>query len=360
MISMIKRPFLLSLLVGTLICSNPVKSQTYCFPGFQMACFYGDQITRVVFAGINHLDNVCSDDTDGKKDFTTTVAPASVTAGNSYTLTVTFSVNSSVGAIAWFDFNDDGVFQAGESFNLGTRTSSGDLSVSIPIPANAAVGNTRFRIMNRKNNVNPMPGPNDACHSISNYRGQMKDYSLTINPGSSLPVGLQSFTSRSAGQVVKLDWVTESERDNALFLVQYAPDGENWIDLDEVKSYGDSQREQFYHLEHTEPVYGMNYYQLLQKDNNGEWNVLDRTGVFRPAEEIRVYSNPCLNDLKILGIERNSEVLILNVLWEQKQQYFFSQKEEEAQLDLSGLDSGVYFVRVKSSASDQLFKLVKE
>lgn len=91
--------------------SRHAVAQTYCFPGFQMACFYGDQITRVVFAGINHFDNVCTNDADGKKDFTTTVTPAEVIAGSTYTLTVTFTVNSSVGAIAWLDFNDDGVFR---------------------------------------------------------------------------------------------------------------------------------------------------------------------------------------------------------------------------------------------------------
>lgn len=360
MISMIKRFVLFILLSGTCVCSNPAKSQTYCFPGFQMACFYGDQITRVVFAGINHFDDVCNTDADGKKDFTTALAPASVIAGNTYVLTVTFNVNSSVGAIAWFDFNDDGVFQASESFNLGTRTSSGELSVSVPVPANATVGNTRFRIMNRKNNVNAMPGPGDACHSISNYRGQMKDYGLMINPGSALPVGLREFTSNGEGQIVKLNWVTESERDNELFLIQHATDGMNWRYLDEVKSYGNSQTEQFYGLEHTDPVYGMNDYQLLQKDKNGEWKVLAATSAFLHAEGIQVYPNPCLSDLNISGLERNSEVTVFNAVWEEEKRCFFPEKEEVARFDLSGLDSGIYFVLIKNGTANNLFKLVKE
>ncbi|MNK33131.1 hypothetical protein D3C87_516060 [compost metagenome] len=360
MISTIKLLFLWMVFSGTIICSNPANSQTYCFPGFQMACFYGDQITRVVFAGINHFDDVCNNDADGKKDFTNTVSPASVTAGNTYTLTVTFSVNSSVGAIAWFDFNDDGIFQAGESFNLGTRTSSGDLSVSVPIPANAAVGNTRFRIMIRKNNVNPMPGSGDACHSISNYRGQMKDYSFTINPGSSLPVGLKSFTSNKEDQTVKLNWVTESEQHNELFLVQHAADGINWTDLDEVASYGDSQNEQFYELLHRDPIPGTNYYQLFQKDKNGEWKFLDRTSIQIHLQGIQIYPNPFPDELSLSGLERNSEVMVFNAVWEEEKRYFFSQKQEVARLDLGELDSGIYFVVIKNGTTSRLFKLMKE
>lgn len=92
------------------------QAQSYCWPNVQIACFYGDMITRVNFSNINHLENVCNNDPDGKKDFTTTVPAATVIAGNTYTLTVTLNVNSSAGARAWIDFNRNNVFEASESF----------------------------------------------------------------------------------------------------------------------------------------------------------------------------------------------------------------------------------------------------
>lgn len=46
----------LILLTGSCIISGTSFTQTYCYPDVQMACFYGDQIVRVSFAGIDSED----------------------------------------------------------------------------------------------------------------------------------------------------------------------------------------------------------------------------------------------------------------------------------------------------------------
>lgn len=325
-----------------------------------MACFYGDQITRVVFAGINHFDNVCNNDADGKKDFTTTVAPAEIVAGSTYTLTVTFAVNSSVGAIAWLDFNDDGVFQSTEAFNLGTRSSSGDLSVNIPIPVTAAISSTRLRIMNRKNNVNPAPGAGDACHSISNYRGQMKDYAVNIGIGSALPVELKTFLVSDEKDAVSVRWTTETERDNDFFRIQRSTDGMNWITVGDVKSAGNSVIEQLYMLKDLNPVYGISYYQVLQQDKNGEVRLLDRKSVSRQHAETVVFPNPCRNELTITNLEKQTEIMICDLFGEEQQHVKVADKTAEIRLGLSDLRSGLYFVILKNESGISTVKIYKE
>lgn len=167
-------------------------AQTYCTPSVQMACFYGDKIVQVTFAGINHTDDVCTTDSEGKKDFTTTVAPAQVTAGNSYNLSVGVENNSSTGTErvrAWIDFNHNYLFEAGESFDLGIGTGNTVLSATIAVPANAVIGTTAMRVMYRRTSANQL-NATDACHSYGSYRGQMKDYAVTINSSNSCTAAL--------------------------------------------------------------------------------------------------------------------------------------------------------------------------
>lgn len=176
---------LLSILLPT-----TALAQAYCTPSSQMACFYGDKIVNVTFAGINHTDNVCDVDAHGIKDFTSTVTPAQVTTGNSYNLSVAVENSSSSGTErvrAWIDFNHNYIFEASESFDLGIGTGNTILSAIISIPVNAVSGTTAMRIMYRRTNA---LNAEDACHSYGSYRGQLKDYAVTINASVSCTAAL--------------------------------------------------------------------------------------------------------------------------------------------------------------------------
>lgn len=214
--------------------------------------------------------------------------------------------------------------------------------------------------MNRKNNVNAAPGAADACHSMSSYRGQMKDYAVNIGVGSSLPVELISFKATPEDQHINLYWITGSERDNELFLIEHSVDGTNWKQLDSVKSQGNSSEEQFYQLIHWDPAYGVNYYLLSQKDKNGEWKQLDRLSVSSLENQVQVYPNPCFNELKVSGLERNSELYVFNTVWEQEKGDFFSEKEAEVILDWNDLKPGIYFLVVKDDSGEKTFQIVRE
>jgi|GEM_PF-3564131 len=163
-----------------------LSAQTYCTPSVQMACFYGDKIVHVSFAGINHTDDVCSVDAEGQKDFTSTVSPAQVTAGNSYGISVGVENSFSTGTERvriWIDFNHNYVFEDTESFDLGVGIGNTVLTATIPVPAAAVAGTTRMRVMYRRTSTNPLEAT-DACHAYGNYRGQLKDYAVTINTSS--------------------------------------------------------------------------------------------------------------------------------------------------------------------------------
>ncbi|MCE3296521.1 MAG: hypothetical protein K0R65_2235 [Crocinitomicaceae bacterium] len=150
-----------------------VPTAASCSPTTTETGNYNTGITRVQF---NTLDHAHTDnDNDGLQDFTCT-NNTTVSTNTSYTLTVTLS-SSSEYCIAWIDYDDDGVFEAGEkvlNHNTG-GTSATSHSISVAIPQYPAVTGKliRMRIMT---DFNPLAG--DGC-TDTEY-GEIEDYSIFI------------------------------------------------------------------------------------------------------------------------------------------------------------------------------------
>lgn len=158
-------------LLGTGLC--------YCTPEFTSAV---EPITSVVFAGIDYTTSEEVDATDSFEDFTTTVAPAQVTKGQSYTINLQGNTDGEFTNYftVYFDFNANGRYtDAGEEFQVtdsifdSTGTDGQTVSTSITIPATANVGTTRFRVFKRFNAY-----PLDPCGSYG--YGQVEEYAVTI------------------------------------------------------------------------------------------------------------------------------------------------------------------------------------
>ena len=332
------------------------QAQSYCWPNVQIACFYGDMITRVNFSNINHLENVCNNDPDGKKDFTTTVPAATVIAGNTYTLTVTLNVNSSAGARAWIDFNRNNVFEASESFSLGTRTSNGDLSVPVTIPAGASTGISRLRVTNRKNNVSAMPGAGDACHSLSSYRGQIKDYAVYISNEMPLPVELSHFDAVIQDNAVLLSWTTASEKDNPVFNVERSEDGLSWVSLQSIKGRGNSNTRSQYDFSDHAPIQGFNYYRLKQSDDHHHTSYSNTIAVdYGTAALDEVYPNPFQEMIIIKANNKSLPAVLYNNRGEILPTAISYSTDHLIMIDTRPLEKGLYVLRF----NQHCYKLIK-
>ncbi|MEM6362931.1 MAG: DUF4347 domain-containing protein, partial [Planctomycetota bacterium] len=114
---------------------------TYSDPGGSDNTY--DYITNVTFAGIN---NTTGRDSNAYGDYTSQFA--TITVGESNTLSVTIVEDDDNDVTAWFDWNQDGDFDdAGEEYVIVTSTvSPGPHSVTITAPNDATVGTTRMRI----------------------------------------------------------------------------------------------------------------------------------------------------------------------------------------------------------------------
>jgi len=157
-----------------------VDSQTYCTSNGNMD--YGTAVTLVNFESINNSTGK----SNPYENYTSIVA--NVTRGNDYNLIVNTNTDGeyTIQGMAWIDWNDDGDFDdSGEEFVLGNaqNVSNGPFSnspLSISIPTNASIGQTRMRISAKYN------AAATACET--GFDGEVEDYSIIISAPTPAPV----------------------------------------------------------------------------------------------------------------------------------------------------------------------------
>lgn len=132
-----------------------------------------DYIANVTFNTINNttlsVGNGCS-----YGDYTS--ISTTVIQGNSYDLTVTFDSEGAWTEFVsvWFDWNQNGDFEASERTDLGSGIDA-TLTVSITIPPTALLGPTRMRVNEDWNGYAA-----DACSTVSAF-GETEDYTVVVS-----------------------------------------------------------------------------------------------------------------------------------------------------------------------------------
>ena len=144
----------------------------YCAPSNAgSAC-----ITNVTFNTINNSSGCSSAGAPNYTDYSTTVAPTSIIAGQTYTFSVNTPANVYATSIVsvWIDWNRDGVFAASEWYQPYTSANTG--SISIIAPTNLVPGLTKMRVRSRgAGNPN---GSGDGCTLLGS--GEAEDYALNL------------------------------------------------------------------------------------------------------------------------------------------------------------------------------------
>lgn len=98
-----------------------------------------------------------------------------VNTGQTYPLSVTVAGGNGCYITAWFDWNKNLTFDAGEEYVIASNVGAGTYTQNITIPSGARPGYTLMRII-----VNRGSAPT-ACGSVT--RGEIEDYSIFINDG---------------------------------------------------------------------------------------------------------------------------------------------------------------------------------
>ena len=88
---------------------------------------------------------------------------------------------------------------------------------------------------------------------------------------SPLPVELISFVGWNEGDVNQLEWVTATEINNDVFVVERSADAINFVEIGTVPGNGNTTEEITYNLTDYTPIQGVNYYRLKQIDFDGTY-----------------------------------------------------------------------------------------
>ena len=170
-----------------------------------------------------------------------------------------------------------------------------------------------------------------------------------------LPVELTSFTARAQKETAILYWQTASEINHKGWNIQQSTNGHSWKTIDWVTGKGDGGN--YYTYIDSNPANGISFYRLEQIDFNEEKTYSKIKAVEIDHQKQTVYPNPVTDMLRYTGFEQGAVFKFYNTLGE-----LVLTKEIYGNelVDMSGLHTGAYFLKVDEGARSLSFRLFKD
>ncbi|GAB3166176.1 hypothetical protein GCM10027291_11190 [Telluribacter humicola] len=151
----------------------------YCTPG-STDCSDSDVITgfSILHDATPLLNNTSDCSPNGYINYTSTVAPATLTRGRDYTFSLQNPGRYREGLAIWLDYNQNRVFEQEEIiFSLQFVSTEPIIKGSFTVPDSVKLGTTRLRVRLQYNQT-----PTDPCISSGSNWGETEDYAITIAP----------------------------------------------------------------------------------------------------------------------------------------------------------------------------------
>ncbi len=141
----------------------------------------------------------------------------------------------------------------------------------------------------------------DATGSTTSNNWRIDDLSITAVDGV-LPVSLISFTGKADNNAVTLNWKTASEKNNSHFDIERSINGKIFEKIGSVSGAGNSDQLKTYAFNDATAENGVNYYQLKQVDNNGDFEIFSAISVTTALAK---------SEFSVLALSAKSEVQIV-------------------------------------------------
>lgn len=180
----------------------------------------------------------------------------------------------------------------------------------------------------------------------------------------SLPVELSHFSASPKSNYNEITWTTSSEINNSFFSVEKSTDGINWVELGRIQGAGNSNVENTYVMNDLVPSQ-VTYYMLSQTDFDGTKKYFNTIFVERDenmhstvGNMFGFYPNP-VADLITIQTYNNGRNNISILDASGKELYnTIVEGINTQQVDLSHLNTGLYFIRIENNGSIQNEKLI--
>lgn len=183
-------------------------------------------------------------------------------------------------------------------------------------------------------------------------------YAQTLPPCEPpLPVNLIEFDVKKENALAQLTWKTATESNSEKFVVQRSTDGKKWLNITEVQSNGDKMTPSTYSAVDNAPAAGMNYYRLKMVDRDRTFAYSSIQHLNFEGDDVIVYPNPVGSNEKInLLIERSKAKEI--TIYDQSGKALKILSGQSEQIDVTGLDTGRYVIKIKLVDGTEATKLL--
>jgi hypothetical protein len=186
------------------------------------------------------------------------------------------------------------------------------------------------------------------------------NYSVAV-----LPLKLQSFSAHLQQADVILRWVTSQERHTSHFEIERSTDGKRFIKIAEVGASENSNSAKAYSYLDLRPAAKVNHYRLKMVDIDGK-STYSKIVVVRLESvdgKIQVFPNPAISSMHLQTALKGS--LQINI-YDTKGSLVKSLAAKNSNnvislpIDVSGLNRGIYYLKVQSEDGMQTASFVKK
>jgi hypothetical protein len=238
--------------------TSAYESDWYSFPNLVVDPAYGYQF-KFRLASYRFTSTSTTRGVDAADYITVQL---STNGGTSYTNELRITGNAN----AFWDYNTAASYTKTANGTLttigpaagGNRTATGDGYSVIQLNIPAGTSQIAIDIFARANSAGE--------------EWWMDNFELT-RIGGPLPVELLYFEGTQYSTFNMLKWATASEQNSSHFIVEKSTDGENWREIANKPSAGNSTEKLYYSFSDDINYLGLNYYRLVQYDIDGKFEI---------------------------------------------------------------------------------------
>lgn len=186
--------------------------------------------------------------------------------------------------------------------------------------------------------------------------------------GVPLPIELMSFQGKVAdNKEIELSWITSSEINNEVFIVEKSMDGETFQEIGRIEGAGNSSVQNDYFFLDDKPTIGTNYYRLAQKDYDGTKVYSGMTSVdFEGGiKDLILHPNPSTGITNMAfnsSLEGDAELIIYDGMGKivlSKMVEFKKGHNHIALDETANFSKGIYLVNLNRGTENSTIRFIK-
>ena len=229
----------------------------------------------------------------------------------------------------------------------------------------------RLLVLKREDNGSPWTPLNTTREGetlVSSTLGSFSEFAIGGNTSSNpLPVELSSLDAVFEEEQVTVTWTTASETGNARFQIQRKAERERWTTVGSVEGAGTTSESRSYRFTDEDLPYAADRltYRLRQVDTDGTTTLSDPVVVKQGVDKVELLAtvpNPASRQARArFSIPERQEVQLrlYDALGREVRAIVNAEREgrHEETIDVSGLPSGTYFIRLKAGSKTRTQRL---